>query len=78
MMAQVSGVVNDTLVSAEHWCERLGRKRPENRAESEMSEKQGESAATPDAQTYGMDIKQPIIPENTHQEDVQMSGMEKA
>ncbi|KAJ6002276.1 hypothetical protein N7522_007503 [Penicillium canescens] len=78
MMAQVSGVVNDTLVSAEHWCERLGRKRPENRAASDMPEKQGESAATPDAQSYGMDIKQPVLPETAHQEDVQMSGMEKA
>ncbi|KAL1984057.1 hypothetical protein VTN96DRAFT_9654 [Rasamsonia emersonii] len=29
MMAQVSRVVNDTLVSAEVWCERLGRKRPD-------------------------------------------------
>jgi hypothetical protein len=77
MMAQVSGVVNDTLVSAEHWCERLGRKRPENRVASDM-EKQGESAATPDAQPYGMDIKQPVLPETAHQEDVQMSGMEKA
>lgn len=26
MMAQVSGVVNDTLVSAESWCEKLGRR----------------------------------------------------
>jgi len=25
MMSQVSGVVNDTLVSAESWCEKLGR-----------------------------------------------------
>ena len=35
MMTQVSGVVNDTLVSAESWCERLGRKtRSENEGES--------------------------------------------
>ena len=27
MMAQVSGVVNGTIVSAEEWCERLGKKR---------------------------------------------------
>lgn len=27
MMSQVSGVVNDTLVSAESWCEKLGRRR---------------------------------------------------
>ncbi|KAJ5360592.1 hypothetical protein N7517_009783 [Penicillium concentricum] len=74
MMAQVSGVVNDTLVSAEHWCERLGRKRPENGASSDMPEKQGESAS--DAQPYGMDIKQ-SLPENAIQDDVPMSGMEK-
>ena len=29
MMAQVSGVVGGTIVSAEEWCERLGRKRKE-------------------------------------------------
>ncbi|KAJ5795018.1 hypothetical protein N7457_001617 [Penicillium paradoxum] len=73
MMAQVSGVVNDTLVSAEHWCDRLGRKRPENRASSDM-EKQSEP--TPGAHSYDMDIKQPL-PENAIQDDVSMSGMEK-
>lgn len=76
MMAQVSGVVNDTLVSAEHWCERLGRKRPDNRTSSDTPEKQGESAS--EAQPYGMDFKPPILPENAIQDDVQMSGMEKA
>ncbi|KAJ5804090.1 uncharacterized protein N7518_000393 [Penicillium psychrosexuale] len=73
MMAQVSGVVNDTLVSAEHWCERLGRKRPENGASS-MPEKQDESAS--DAQPYGMDVKE-SLPENAIQDDVPMSGMAK-
>ena len=73
MMAQVSGVVNDTLVSAEHWCERLGRKRPQNGASSDMPEEQGEAAS--DAQPYGMDIKS--LPENAIQDDVSMSGMEK-
>ena len=29
MMSQVSRVVNDTLVSAESWCEKLGRTRPQ-------------------------------------------------
>ncbi|KAJ5518098.1 hypothetical protein N7453_000520 [Penicillium expansum] len=74
MMAQVSGVVNDTLVSAEHWCERLGRKRPENGASSDMPEKQDESAS--DAQPCDMDVKQ-SLPENAIQDDVSMSGMEK-
>ncbi|SPO00743.1 related to CCG-8 clock-controlled gene-8 protein [Cephalotrichum gorgonifer] len=31
MMAQVSGVLDGTIVSAEEWCERLGRKRREDR-----------------------------------------------
>ncbi|KAJ5992218.1 hypothetical protein N7451_007942 [Penicillium sp. IBT 35674x] len=73
ILGQVSGVVNDTLVSAEHWCERLGRKRPDNKS-AQDAEKQN-SSATPDAQPYGMDIKQPLgesVPE-----DVQMAGTEK-
>jgi hypothetical protein len=31
MMAQVSGVLDGTIVSAEEWCERLGKKRREER-----------------------------------------------
>lgn len=81
MMAQVSGVVNDTLVSAEHWCDRLGRKRPENNYTPDMSqEKQNlppADSATPSTQLYGMDIKQPLIPDAAAQEDVQMTGMER-
>ncbi|CAG7919327.1 unnamed protein product [Penicillium olsonii] len=75
MMAQVSGVVNDTLVSAEHWCERLGRKRPQSGTSTGVSEKQGESA--PDTQSYEIDAKPPIPPENAIQDDVPMSGVEK-
>jgi hypothetical protein len=33
MMLQVSGVLNGTIVSAEEWCERLGRKKREQREE---------------------------------------------
>ncbi|OJJ41723.1 hypothetical protein ASPWEDRAFT_99437 [Aspergillus wentii DTO 134E9] len=72
MMAQVSGVVNDTLVSAELWCERLGRKRPsdsKNAAEAEQSE-------PPQQQSFQADVKQPILPE-PETGDVQMTGMEK-
>ncbi|KAL2789131.1 transcription factor Opi1-domain-containing protein [Aspergillus keveii] len=62
MMSQVSGVVNDTLVSAEHWCERLGRKRPEkNTSETQPRE-------------YPLDTKQPI----TDTQDTTMAGTEKA
>jgi hypothetical protein len=77
----VSGVVNDTLVSAEHWCERLGRKRPERDTKSQ--EKGGlvselpPDIATPDAQLYDTDIKQPLLSEPGPQEDVQMAGMEQ-
>ena len=28
MVSQVSGIVDGTIVSAEAWCERLGRRRP--------------------------------------------------
>ncbi|KAJ5177174.1 uncharacterized protein N7482_003051 [Penicillium canariense] len=77
ILGQVSGVVNDTLVSAEHWCERLGRKRPGNKAAPD-AEKEDHPAALPDAPSYGMDIKEPIVTESAPQEDVQMTGTEKA
>ena len=35
MMAQVSAVVDGTIVSAEDWCERLGRRRNEGEREGE-------------------------------------------
>lgn len=41
MMAQVSGVLDGTIVSAEEWCERLGRKKREDR---EHTTGEGESA----------------------------------
>ncbi|KAL5335829.1 transcription factor Opi1-domain-containing protein [Aspergillus crustosus] len=61
MMSQVSGVVNDTLVSAEHWCERLGRKRPEKRNLEKNNDDQ------PGPQEYPSDVKQPIadVPRDT-------------
>ena len=71
MMAQVSGVVNDTLVSAEHWCERLGKKRPQNNANANVSANET-PAESPNAQP--VDVKQPI-PESPG--DVQMTGVEE-
>ncbi|KAL2848510.1 transcription factor Opi1-domain-containing protein [Aspergillus pseudoustus] len=62
MMSQVSGVVNDTLVSAEHWCERLGRKR---------SEKNPNEVQPP--REYPSDTKQPI----SDTQDTAMTGTEK-
>jgi len=42
MMAQVSGVLDGTIVSAEEWCERLGRTRREEReAEKEHLDRHG-------------------------------------
>lgn len=61
MMAQVSGVVNDTLVSAEHWCERLGRKRPERRDEDAPG-------------SHPVDVKQPVAQSPG---DVEMTGVEE-
>lgn len=66
MMAQVSGVVNDTLVSAEHWCERLGKKRPETKSAPETQPAESEN-------DYPVDVKEPI-PESP---DVQMSGVDQ-
>jgi hypothetical protein len=37
MMAQVSGVLDGTIVSAEEWCERLGRKKREENCEMPLS-----------------------------------------
>lgn len=73
MMAQVSGVVNDTLVSAEHWCERLGKKRPEGNGGANDDASANETPAeSPNAQP--VDVKQPI-PESPG--DVQMTGVEE-
>ncbi|EPS34885.1 hypothetical protein PDE_09849 [Penicillium oxalicum 114-2] len=77
ILGQVSGVVNDTLVSAEHWCERLGRKRPENKSASD-AEKQSHLPPTSAVQTEGADIKPPIVSEPVPREDIQMTGIERA
>lgn len=63
MMAQVSGVVNDTLVSAEHWCERLGRKRPQRENTNETA-----------SDAHSTDVKQPLT---QNIDDVQMTGVEE-
>ncbi|KAL5051195.1 hypothetical protein BDW71DRAFT_84288 [Aspergillus fruticulosus] len=70
MMSQVSGVVNETLVSAEHWCERLGRKRRESKnSDAKYAE------AQPAASEYPADIKQPV---SDISQDTPMTGLEQA
>ncbi|KAL4787817.1 transcription factor Opi1-domain-containing protein [Aspergillus varians] len=64
MMSQVNGVVSDTLVSAEHWCERLGRRRSENKS----------TEVQPGAREYPSDIKQRVAEVSP---DTPMSGLEK-
>lgn len=71
MMAQVSGVVNDTLVSAEHWCERFGRKRPEQQQQQQNASQA--STETPNGE-HPVDVKQPIAQSPG---DVQMTGVEE-
>jgi hypothetical protein len=67
MMAQVSGVVNETLVSAEAWCERLGRKPPD------MKDTNGQSQL-PSNQAALIDVKQPVETRG----DVEMGGTQTA
>jgi hypothetical protein len=58
MMGQVSGVVNDTLVSAESWCEKLGRRKREP-AQIEQSEDRKDATLflTEDVKMGGADEK---------------------
>lgn len=71
MMTQVTRVVNDTLVSAEMWCERLGRKRsPAARGADGGQQPQQQNAPE------SGDVKRPISTESG-QQDVQMAGTEE-
>ncbi|PYI08097.1 transcription factor Opi1 [Aspergillus sclerotiicarbonarius CBS 121057] len=69
MMSQVSGVVNDTLVSAELWCERLGRKRADGKNSAEVQPPQEHD------EPYPADVKLPI--QESSPRDVSMTGMER-
>ena len=68
MMAQVSRVVNNTLVSAELWCERLGRKLPDTKKANEGQRPEHQSTPT------FADVKQPIVVDIV--QDVQMTSPE--
>ncbi|KAL4805970.1 transcription factor Opi1-domain-containing protein [Aspergillus unguis] len=73
ILGQVNSVVSETLSSAKHWCELMGRRRSESRP----SEKNSEAAAQsqPAVQEYPADFKQPIIDEP---QDTPMPDLEKA
>ena len=58
MMSQVSRVVNDTLVSAENWCEKLGRRMPPAaQAHSDMKVDENGEHPTPDTREGAHDVK---------------------
>jgi len=70
MMAQVSGVVNDTLVSAEGWCQKLRRPRATAGGLNE------DAQPPPNTVSPLGDAKVPI-PSFEPQQDVEMTGVEK-
>jgi hypothetical protein len=50
MVTQITGVVDGTIVSAEQWCERMGkRRRPTNDSDQLESPRFGSPAATVEA-----------------------------
>jgi hypothetical protein len=64
MMGQVSGVLDGTIVSAEEWCERLGKKKREenaadanNKAAAPLPAPGPEEAPTPEPVVYDNDVK---------------------
>lgn len=60
MMSQVSGVLDGTIVSAEEWCDRLGRRRrglPESRSGNETEGKDSRDAREGDSTTSARDEK---------------------
>lgn len=66
MMSQVSGVLDGTIVSAEEWCDRLGRKK---RAEAESQDEEKEMLAGAEDQRNNMF---PARPFSSHGEDIKM------
>ncbi|PLB35771.1 putative clock controled protein (Ccg-8) [Aspergillus candidus] len=71
MMGQVSGVVNDTLVSAEHWCDRLGRRRPDTKTPDTVEQPASNG-------TFPADVKPPITePQISEPQDLPMTGTDE-
>lgn len=74
MMSQVHRVVDETLISAQTWCERLGRKLPDlkNDESHEKPPEDGSNGAHQYGQTAVLaDFKQPIV--NSSNVDVEMT-----
>lgn len=76
MMSQVHRVVDETLISAQTWCERLGRKLPELKDDYQLQQEDSESRTHNCSQhpqdgqaSVGADVKQPIV-----NVDVEMTG----
>lgn len=66
MMSQVSGVLDGTIVSAEEWCDRLGRKK---RGEAEGDEGSKESPQMSPPAPYMADVERPST---AYRQDVKM------
>jgi transcriptional repressor OPI1 len=70
MMGQVSGVVNDTLVSAESWCEKLGRRQSQQQQrqrQQQMPQVEGEKS---ESQYLRNEHRSPVNSGTTVQMDV--------
>ncbi|PHH85325.1 hypothetical protein CDD83_594 [Cordyceps sp. RAO-2017] len=65
MVTQISGVVDGTIVSAEEWCERMGRKRQSSRDDDEQQPQQREQQREPQE-------PQPMLPRHEPNGDVKM------
>lgn len=76
-LAQVSGIVEGTIISAEEWCERLGRRKSNRPSEQrEIQAWQGEqkqlpSAREADTTMAGVDEEAPV--RDLEQGDVEMT-----
>ena len=71
MMAQVSGVLDGTIVSAEEWCERLGRKK---REEVEQQQTQGQNHMHMEVEVEKPDPFGPLPPMNVPQQKEYFGG----
>lgn len=61
MMTQVHRVVDDTLISAQTWCERLNRKLPDLGNDQQQNPPPTSEEAAQQSQPMSIDIKPPIV-----------------